>query len=106
MLFRRILYYGKSRLLFCDARCDEAYGRHWPINKEKSWPAPEDPGTYEGVDGKPRELGARLNRWCARECERSHFAEVGEGIAAWLSPDEKDPAIQNIPDLYTLGKQE
>jgi hypothetical protein len=33
--------------------------------------APENPGTYEGDEGKPRTPEQRLNKWCARECERS-----------------------------------
>ena len=38
---------------------------------------PVDPGTYEGEHGKPRTKEARLNKWCARECERSVIVDPG-----------------------------
>lgn len=39
--------------------------------------APDDPGTYEGDHAKPRSCEGpdRMNRWCARECERSVLLE-------------------------------
>lgn len=40
--------------------------------------APIDPGTYEGSDSKPQSPQERLNRWCARECERSVLASSNE----------------------------
>lgn len=40
--------------------------------------APIDPGTYEGDEGKPISLSERLNKWCARECERSEVVDDGE----------------------------
>ncbi len=33
--------------------------------------APVDPGIYEDDQPKPRRPRERLNKWCARECERS-----------------------------------
>ena len=35
--------------------------------------APVDPGTYEGNCSKPRSP-REMNKWCARECERSDTA--------------------------------
>lgn len=34
-------------------------------------PSSEQLGTYEGDHGKPETPDQRLNKWCARECERS-----------------------------------
>lgn len=55
--------------------------------------APDDPGTYEGCDGKPHNIKSDLdmNRWCARECERSVFIPIGESINESKLPlfDEK-----------------
>ncbi len=46
--------------------------------------APADPGTYECDDGKPSAtplIGpSHMNKWCARECERSDIVEEGEII--------------------------
>ena len=36
--------------------------------------APENPGTSEGTDTKPKDK--RHNRWCARECERSQMVTM------------------------------
>lgn len=42
--------------------------------------APIDPGTYEGECAKPVEPHERLNKWCARECERSDIADYFDDI--------------------------
>jgi hypothetical protein len=42
--------------------------------------APIDPGTYEGGHGKPENKNERLNKWCARECERSIIVEVNQPL--------------------------
>jgi len=59
--------------------------------------APADPGTSEGGHGKPcaDEMTdpARMNKWCARECERSVVVGVGEPIAL---PDMERPT-PNMP---------
>lgn len=88
MLVKLITMYGKPAVLACDGCCDKA----WGINNRPSqkFPgdvddyafladaelgeAPEDPGTCEGGFAKPTEPGERLNRWCARECERSAWS--------------------------------
>ena len=43
--------------------------------------APVEPGTWEGADGKPRTPQDRLNKWCARECERSNIVLLGESFS-------------------------
>lgn len=40
--------------------------------------APDDPGTYEGGHAKPHVPSERLNKWCARECERCLIVEDNE----------------------------
>jgi hypothetical protein len=82
---------GMPGTLACDGKCNKA----WGINQRpKVWlstdiddsveladdelgEAPVDPGTYEGGCGKPEnaESGADMNKWCARECERSEHIE-------------------------------
>lgn len=42
--------------------------------------APLDPGTYEGGEGKPQSDDELLNKWCARECERSDIADFLDDI--------------------------
>lgn len=42
--------------------------------------APIDPGTYEGDHGKPFDESDMLNKWCARECERSDIADFLDDI--------------------------
>jgi hypothetical protein len=61
--------------------------------------APEDPGTYEGGHAKPfagrlnQENAHLMNKWCARECERSCIAEANEPI---VLPDMSKPR-PNMP---------
>lgn len=47
--------------------------------------APACPGTWEGGDGKPSAAplqdASLINKWCARECERSTISENHEPIA-------------------------
>lgn len=59
--------------------------------------APANPGTYEGGHGKPSALPltdpSRMNKWCARECERSAILEPGEEVTV---PNMNRPK-PNIP---------
>lgn len=41
--------------------------------------APKDPGTYECGCAKP-DSPDNMNKWCARECERSKIVEEGNSI--------------------------
>jgi hypothetical protein len=95
-LLKLVLYCGQPMAVTCDARCDKA----WGIEQRPSAPmpdavngddfewladdelgtAPEDPGTYEGDDAKPRTPDERMNRWCVRQCERHTFAAMGERV--------------------------
>jgi hypothetical protein len=49
--------------------------------------APEDPGTGEGGHGKPRTSEERLNKWCARECERSVTIDDKDIVEDFELPD-------------------
>jgi len=85
LLQKQIIFFGQSAMITCDGRCEKAWGIgsrpsvqlseledafEWLSDTELGI-APIDPGTYEGSDGKPTHDGEQLNRWCARECERS-----------------------------------
>ena len=89
MIARSIKYFGKDAILICDGKCNKAWGvslRPRTVlsddpedtmshSDEMLGDAPIDPGTYEGGHAKPQGGGdARLNKWCARECERSAVA--------------------------------
>jgi hypothetical protein len=91
-IFKHITWFGRQCLLSCDGNCRKAWGiNNRPrINLSADDPddyaylsdgelgdAPDFPGTYEGVEmaGKPITDGCRLNKWCARECERSVIIE-------------------------------
>lgn len=68
---KTIMWFGRSAKLFCDGLCGQAWGINW--TGEKGETAPDDPGTYEGGHGKD---AGSLNKWCARECERSNISEL------------------------------
>ena len=69
-----VIFFGSPVTIICDGKCEEAFGINW--RGEKTIPAPDDPGTYEGGHGKPARPYPpdRHNKWCARECERSRIA--------------------------------
>jgi len=94
---KMITYLGKESILACDGRCDLAWGCNggrykdndygWP-DSEMGPPAPADPGTCEGGDSKP--LDGKLNKWCARECER-----------ASLTPTNADQIEIELPEFLS-----
>jgi hypothetical protein len=85
MIHKLIQYIDQPLRLACDGQCSKAWGINLrPKNALSDDPdnyefladseleiAPIDPGTYEGNDAKPCTDDQRLNKWCARECERS-----------------------------------
>lgn len=82
---KNIIFCGRRVVLSCDGQCNKAWGRNSrPRNGDDEIPdaelgeAPADPGTYEGGDAKPNSP-AGMNKWRARECERSHIQPIGEG---------------------------
>lgn len=95
--------YGKPGALICDARCDKAWGinnrprvEHDPDDPDdisfksddELGEAPDDPGTYEGGEGKPQTDEQRHNKWCLRECERSEVCPTagGDGEREEINP--------------------
>jgi len=95
MIGKQIVYCGNTRILVCDANCQKAWGLnnrprvklsgneddYAMLADDELGEAPANPGTYEGGCGKPQNLAERLNRWCARECERSVLAAPGDDFA-------------------------
>lgn len=93
MISANIDFFGEC-VLACDARCDKAWGvnnrpgaqlsedpdDYISYSDGETGDAPANPGTYEGSHGKPQRPDQRLNKWCARECERSVIVEPGSDI--------------------------
>lgn len=89
---KTILFCGQVATVACDGNCSKAWGMN---NRPKFFPAdarcedddygyladgelgtaPEDPGTYEGDEGK---VPLSMNKWCVRECERHVLSEPGK----------------------------
>jgi hypothetical protein len=91
MISKSIIYFGKSCILACDAKCEKAWGMNSRPRDDDEIELPDsvlgiapiDPGTYEGFGddgGKPTCEEERLNKWCARECERSDIKDKIEDI--------------------------
>lgn len=96
MLRKEITFCTQPAVLICDGLCSKAWGiNNRPQNLLSDDPddyefltddelgdAPWDPGTYEGGHPKPKTKRATspqtLNKWCARECERSKLLRPGE----------------------------
>jgi hypothetical protein len=49
--------------------------------------APNDPGTYEGGDGKPTSDERKGNKWCVRQCERCVMSDIGKHKEPLELPD-------------------
>lgn len=122
MICKLMLFFGESHILACDARCDLAWGIQQRPRVQLSadpddyafladaavtWPAPVDPGTYEGTDGKPVDLECRLNRWCARECERSARVPIEMGNLIQLTLPDFSEDVRNLaaPAIVSLSEQ-
>jgi len=87
-----IQYFGQRAVVRCDGNCQKAWGhcsrpRHYLSEHEDDFEwladdelgtAPEDPGTYEGADGKPTDSSEFPNKWCVRECERCTLSTPDE----------------------------
>lgn len=80
---KKIKFCGVDVILSCDGKCSKAWGMNSrPRDTDGEYlsdddlpDAPIDPGTYEGGDAKPASP-ADMNRWCARECERSCIVDA------------------------------
>ena len=89
-----ILWFERYVVLACDGNCKKAWGingrpkvdfdpdepdYHAFLADGELGDAPDDPGTWEGGHGKPRDP-AEMNKWCAWECERSGIFEPCEKV--------------------------
>lgn len=86
---KAITWFDQQMVLACDGKCNKAWGvMSRPDLSLSDDPddivmladgelgeAPKDPGTYEGGFAKPSSPDD-MNRWCARECERSEIADT------------------------------
>lgn len=93
LLSTEIQWFSRRCLVVCDQQCQKAWGfdrrpgerrsdpddRIWYSDDEIIDPAPDDPGSYEGGQGKPFRP-SRHNKWCVRACERSNMIEIGKPI--------------------------
>src|SRR5258705_8981258 len=91
---KQILWFDRHVTLACDGMCGKAGGIssrpkvEFDANEPDDYAfladgelgdAPDQPGTWEGGHGKPWGPD-HMNKWCARECERSGIFERGEPI--------------------------
>jgi hypothetical protein len=87
-----VQYFGGPVKVACDGNCRKAWGMNSRPEEQLSddiddnvylsdselGEAPEDPGTYEGGQGKPSSPDYFPNKWCVRECERCRKSEYGK----------------------------
>lgn len=89
MFQKTIKLSGLDTVLACDGNCSKAFGLNGRLRRGGQYladgeltSAPVDPGWYEGGDAKP--VNAKgpddMNKWCARECERSVLATPGQPL--------------------------
>lgn len=92
-LVTEIVFLGQKAVVACDRKCEKAFGvnrrpriqlseeadNYAFLADDAVGLAPQDPGTYEGGEGKPYSP-ERHNKWCVRECERSVTVKAGEPI--------------------------
>lgn len=106
MIAKSITFFGNKCILVCDGNCEKAWGisnrpkiqlsddidDYEYLSDGELETAPENPGTYEGECGKPTSPTEKLNKWCARECERSEMPRDGE----WFQLPDFSKKIKNI----------
>ncbi len=111
MISRKIS--GGSEVLCCDGNCSKAWGINTRskiqlsddvddtvyLADDELGTAPEDPGTGEGGHAKPRNESERLNKWCARECERSMIVPTAE-FSDNLELRDFSRRVYNMPWLH------
>jgi len=119
MIKKDIIYFGGDCVLFCDGKCEKAWGingrrkinlsdcdedseeydgdNYEYYTDDEEGTAPKDPGTYEGGCGKPWRESDKLNKWCCRECERSKMISKRE-------VDEDTDFEALLPDFSTRIK--
>lgn len=87
-----ITFCGQRAKVGCDGNCKKAWGmslrpKEKVSEKEDDWvwfsdgelgDAPDDPGSTEGFQSKPKSSDEFPNKWCVRECERCEMSNPGE----------------------------
>jgi len=115
MLSKRILMYNEQQILACDGRCDKAWGINGRPKRELSDhpddyvyigdddlgtapPPGQTIGVSEGGHVKPSAVALTeadselMNKWCARECERSKFFKSDQLVLESSLPNRRHPA--------------
>lgn len=115
-----IISFGEqgNGILICDANCKKAWGCcHRPriqlsldeddyvyLADSALGDAPDDPGDYEGGEGKPTAYDIPQlhihNKWCHRACERSTTIFPGQERKGFAIPDMGCPA----PNMHWRGQ--
>jgi hypothetical protein len=136
MLEKQIIWFGRSAKLACDGICTKAWGivcrpaiylnnqgkvvfvdssgvspkpdglewdNHVSIPDHLLGEAPIDPGTYEGFQGK---IPKSLNKWCARQCERSNISDRNPKIRDFSDYVFNMPSIQRIVEANPRWREE
>lgn len=99
MLKKQIRFFGQDVVLACDGRCDKAWGINgraqvrlgedaddYVFVPDSALGSAEYPQTWEGLamEGRPSDEpladAEQMNRWCARECERSGIFKLDEPV--------------------------
>lgn len=93
MILRQIVFGDKPCSLACDAQCHKAWGLTRPSEQlsededdyvmladQELGEAPICNGEFEGGQSKPQRPEDRLNKWCARQCERSVLVSTDKGL--------------------------
>lgn len=114
MIQKQIIFFGARMILACDGNCAKAWGSEGRPRKQLSKneddyvylgdgligtaPPPGKTAIYdEGGCCKPSATpvtdGQLLNKWCARQCERSTMCKIDQQPTL---PDMNDPK-PNIP---------
>lgn len=120
---KEIVFFGQRAVIACDGKCNKA----WGINGRSKIRLSKDvddyvyvgdddlgiaplPHSSEGDYMRPSNAtlgaadGSKMNKWCARECERRVMTSPGQPEAQLVLPDMKTPK-PNIHgrDLSKLG---
>lgn len=107
---KQILWFDRHCTLACDGQCNKAWGLNGrpKIDFDPDEPddyafmadcelgeAPACTGVWEGGHGKPSGPH-EMNKWCARECERSGIFEHGEPVVL----SDYSVRLYNMPSLH------
>lgn len=90
---KTIQWMGRLMVLACDGNCSKAWGITQRPKEQlgaddddaayladsELGEAPHSPGTYESGCTKPLSPSG-MNKWCARECERSDMASTADKL--------------------------